>query len=84
MISSLPAGVRGTVVSDYNAALRVVFLSGVVPCGLSVLGAASLEWNSVKKKPKGEKGSGVDRTPEDETNGAKTGPAEKDVPDYTE
>ncbi|KAJ0107621.1 hypothetical protein J7T55_007812 [Diaporthe amygdali] len=57
VISSLPAGVRDTVVSEYNSALRVVFLAGIGPCVASVFGAASLEWTSVKKKPEGEKDS---------------------------
>ncbi|KAF7552489.1 hypothetical protein G7046_g7396 [Stylonectria norvegica] len=78
-IALLPESIRGTVLSQYNAALRTVFLSGVFPCGLSVLGAASLEWNSVKKKPEGQKATAVDRASGDETTGAKTGPGEKDV-----
>lgn len=43
LITSLPANIHGLVLSQYNAALRVVFISGVVPSGLSILAAASLE-----------------------------------------
>jgi hypothetical protein len=49
LIQSLPDGVRNTALVAYNDALREVFRVGLIPTCLSVLGAAALEWRSVKK-----------------------------------
>ncbi|OJJ70817.1 hypothetical protein ASPBRDRAFT_196378 [Aspergillus brasiliensis CBS 101740] len=49
LLESLPDGVRDTGLVAYNEALREVFRVGLVPTCLSVLGAAALEWRSVKK-----------------------------------
>lgn len=45
----LPDSVRYTALVAYNEALREVFRVGLIPACLSVLGAAALEWRSVKK-----------------------------------
>ncbi|GKZ24175.1 hypothetical protein AbraIFM66951_010968 [Aspergillus brasiliensis] len=49
LLESLPEGVRDIALVAYNEALREVFRVGLVPTCLSVLGAAALEWRSVKK-----------------------------------
>lgn len=53
LFSSLPDELKDTVLTEYNEALRVVFLAGLIPCCLSVPGCVSLEWNSVKKPENG-------------------------------
>ncbi|RAO70712.1 uncharacterized protein BHQ10_006724 [Talaromyces amestolkiae] len=50
LLDSLPEDMRQKGLADYNEALREVFKTGLVPSCLSVLGAVSLEWRSVKKK----------------------------------
>lgn len=59
VITSLPKGVQELVRSRYNETLHVVFITGLVPCCLGVLGTALLEWNSVKEKP-ATKGANTD------------------------
>lgn len=54
LLSSLPDALRDTAREQYNEALQRVFLIGVVPNCLSVIGAALLEWKSIKKEKKGE------------------------------
>lgn len=49
LLHSLPDDVRNTALVAYNGALREVFRAGLIPTCLSVLGAAALEWRSVKK-----------------------------------
>ena len=58
LVQSLPDSVRDTVLVAYNEALREVFRVGLIPTCLSVLGAASLEWRSIKKKPTEEPTTG--------------------------
>lgn len=49
VLGSLPSSLREVGLERYNQALRVVFMVGLVPACLSVVGAVSLEWLSVKK-----------------------------------
>ncbi|KAJ5289451.1 uncharacterized protein N7443_009704 [Penicillium atrosanguineum] len=49
LLESLPSSLREIGLKKYNQALRVVFMVGLVPACLSVIGAISLEWRSVKK-----------------------------------
>lgn len=51
LLKSLPADLRETGLTAYNEALRKVFQLALITSCLSVIGAASLEWRSVKKKP---------------------------------
>ncbi|RJE27331.1 efflux pump [Aspergillus sclerotialis] len=51
LLQSLPKSVRNTALVAYNEAQREVLLVGLIPTCLSVIGAVSLEWRSVKKKP---------------------------------
>jgi MFS family permease len=51
LIDSLSPSDRETGLADYNEALRRVFIVGLIPSCLSVLGTFALEWRSVKKKP---------------------------------
>ncbi|CAK7232100.1 hypothetical protein SCUCBS95973_008148 [Sporothrix curviconia] len=54
LLDTLPASVRPQAVPLYNEALWTVFLIGLIVSCLSVLGAASLEWRSIKKGAPGE------------------------------
>lgn len=47
--TSLPENLRQPVLLAYNLSLRQVFMAGVGLTCLTILGAASLEWQSVKK-----------------------------------
>ncbi|KAF4188550.1 hypothetical protein CNMCM7927_001245 [Aspergillus lentulus] len=70
LLQSLPDGVRNTALVAYNEALREVFRVGLIPTCLSVLGAAALEWRSVKKpagKISPENGEKETKTVEKET-----------------
>ncbi|KAJ5138012.1 hypothetical protein N7526_004245 [Penicillium atrosanguineum] len=49
LLESLPSSLQEIGLKKYNQALRVVFMVGLVPACLSVIGAISLEWRSVKK-----------------------------------
>ena len=51
ILKLVDAADRGAVLVAYNAALRVVFLVGLVMACISFLGAISMEWRSVIKKP---------------------------------
>ena len=51
LLRSLPANLRETVLTAYNEALRKVFQVGLIVSCLTVLGAATLEWRSILKKP---------------------------------
>ncbi|MCJ1314764.1 hypothetical protein MMC15_000076 [Xylographa vitiligo] len=62
LINSLPANLRGAVLTDYNEALRKVFQIGLIVTCLTILGSAMLEWRSVLKKSEANAG--------DESNGA--------------
>lgn len=57
LLSSLPANYREEVLSAYNDALRKVFQVGLIASCLTVLGAATLEWKSIVKKPEGNAGA---------------------------
>ncbi|KAK1982887.1 major facilitator superfamily transporter [Colletotrichum cereale] len=48
-LTELPAAVRGPVLEAYNDALRVVFVVGLVLACSVLIGAAGMEWKSVKK-----------------------------------
>ncbi|KGO75557.1 Major facilitator superfamily domain, general substrate transporter [Penicillium italicum] len=62
LLNAIPEDLHGTVLHSYNEALRKVFQVGLAISCLAVLGAATLEWKSIKKEqPKldtEEKGSG--------------------------
>ena len=62
LINSLPANLRGAVLTEYNEALRKVFQIGLIVTCLTILGSAMLEWRSVLKKSEANAG--------DESNGA--------------
>ncbi|PHH89544.1 hypothetical protein CDD83_5803 [Cordyceps sp. RAO-2017] len=51
LLDALPPDARRAGLEAYNESLRTVFRVGLIPSCLSVLGAASFEWLSVKKKP---------------------------------
>lgn len=56
-LTHLAEPLRTTVLFAYNEALRKVFQVGLIMTCLTILGAASLEWRSVKsKKPGAKKG----------------------------
>lgn len=57
LLSSLPANLRETVLTAYNEALRKVFQIGLIVSCLTVLGAATLEWRSILKKPEANVGA---------------------------
>ena len=65
LLDSLPASYRAMVLASYNESLRTVFQIGLVLSCLNVIGAASLEWKSVLKKPEANvvsrEHSGVER-----------------------
>lgn len=48
LLDTMPAGLHNTVLHSYNDALRKVFQVGMVLSCLTVLGAVTLEWKSVK------------------------------------
>lgn len=60
LIDSFSGEVRDEVLLAYNESLRTVFRVGLVLAALSVIGAASMEWRSVKKEQKGVKPSDVE------------------------
>ncbi|KAJ5497739.1 Major facilitator superfamily domain general substrate transporter [Penicillium expansum] len=49
LLNRIPADLHDTVLHSYNEALRKVFQAGLVISCLAVLGAATLEWKSIKK-----------------------------------
>ncbi|KAJ9490104.1 hypothetical protein VN97_g3161 [Penicillium thymicola] len=48
LLDTMPVGLHNTVLHSYNDALRKVFQVGMVLSCLTVLGAVTLEWKSVK------------------------------------
>ncbi|KAL1881855.1 hypothetical protein Daus18300_000908 [Diaporthe australafricana] len=54
-LTQLAEPLRTTVLLAYNEALRKVFQVGLIMTCLTILGAASLEWRSVKSKKPGNK-----------------------------
>ncbi|KAI1370679.1 MFS general substrate transporter [Hypoxylon crocopeplum] len=50
-ITEISEPTKGYVVAAYNDALRTVFITGLVMACLTFLGAAGMEWKSVKKTP---------------------------------
>ncbi|KAL9038867.1 MAG: hypothetical protein Q9214_005111 [Letrouitia sp. 1 TL-2023] len=79
IIDSLPADQRDTVLVAYNEALRKVFQVGLIISCLTVLGAVSLEWKSILKKPEGNDGGNTSGGDEEKSNGktAENGGADK-------
>ncbi|KAF2247564.1 putative MFS aflatoxin efflux pump [Trematosphaeria pertusa] len=71
LLSSLPASMRGTVLTAYNEALRVVFQVGLIVSCLTILGSVALEWKSVKKEAAAQA--------ENRAANAKSGGAEKEA-----
>ncbi|KAI0201090.1 major facilitator superfamily domain-containing protein [Astrocystis sublimbata] len=57
LVNSFPDSVRPDVLHGYNESLRTVFRVGLVLATLSTLGAAAMEWRSVKKEQPGAKSS---------------------------
>lgn len=57
LISLVYVDLRDTVLLAYNEALRRVFLVGLIVSCLTVLGAGSLEWRSILKKPEATQAS---------------------------
>ena len=49
-LTNLPPSIKGIVLSAYNEALREVFRVGLILSCLTILGAAAMEWRSVKTK----------------------------------
>ncbi|TDZ19644.1 Efflux pump aflT [Colletotrichum orbiculare MAFF 240422] len=49
-ITQLPEDVRAPALEAYNAALRIVFVVGLVMVCCVMIGAAGMEWKSVKKQ----------------------------------
>lgn len=49
LLNRIPADLHDTVLHSYNEALRKVFQAGLIISCLAVLGAATLEWKSIKK-----------------------------------
>lgn len=60
LIDSFSGENREKVLLAYNESLRTVFRVGLVLAALSVIGAAAMEWRSVKKDQKGAKPSDVE------------------------
>ncbi|RAL10653.1 putative MFS aflatoxin efflux pump [Aspergillus homomorphus CBS 101889] len=67
LLNTMPANLHDTVLHSYNEALRKVFQAGLIISCLTVLGAATLEWKSIKKgqpKPDAEsKGAAAGEKP---------------------
>ncbi|KAJ5131131.1 uncharacterized protein N7515_007170 [Penicillium bovifimosum] len=49
LLNTMPADLHDTVLHSYNDSLRKVFQVGMIISCLTVLGAATLEWKSIKK-----------------------------------
>jgi hypothetical protein len=73
LLSSLPANLRETVLTAYNEALRKVFQVGLIVSCLTVLGAASLEWRSILKKPEANVSAETSGTAEEKMVGGTAG-----------
>lgn len=72
LLSSLPANLRETVLTAYNEALRKVFQVGLIVSCLAVLGAATLEWRSILKKPEANAGAEISGAAEEKKVGETT------------
>ena len=90
-ITALPEPLKSVVLVAYNSALRKVFQVGLVLTCLTAIGAASLEWRSVKsKKPKAKAEQGANEAEEgaatatetDATTDALGGEAEAEAKDH--
>lgn len=57
LVATVPAGSLPAVLSAYNESLRVVFRVGLIMTCLTIFGALSLEWRSVKSKKKAAQGA---------------------------
>lgn len=66
-LTHLAEPLRTTVLLAYNEALRTVFQVGLIMTCLTILGAASLEWRSVKSKKPGAKKDQAQSTAEEGT-----------------
>jgi len=66
LLSAVPSSFHDTVLIAYNEALRKVFQVGLIVSSLTVLGAFTLEWRSIKKpdpkaaKPDAEKSTATE------------------------
>ncbi|KAF2494568.1 MFS general substrate transporter [Lophium mytilinum] len=58
LLKLVPAEYREMALGAYNDSLRVVFRVGLVMACLAVIGAAGLEWRSVRRDVKGKKAEG--------------------------
>ncbi|OQE39277.1 hypothetical protein PENCOP_c007G02408 [Penicillium coprophilum] len=55
LLNTMPADLHDRILHSYNEALRKVFLVGLIISCLTLLGAATLEWKSIKKgQPKSD------------------------------
>lgn len=54
ILNKVPEALRDAVVVEFNEALRAVFQIGLLVCCISIIGPATLEWRSVKKKTAGQ------------------------------
>jgi hypothetical protein len=59
LLGSIPVDLWDMVLIAYNEALRKVFQVGLIMSCFAVLGAATLEWKSVLKKPESNVAAGV-------------------------
>ncbi|EAL86150.1 hypothetical protein LV164_003885 [Aspergillus fumigatus] len=66
LLSLVPSDLRGTVLTAYNEALRKVFQIGLIVACLTILGTASFEWVSIRKKSEASSGVGNGHAPEEE------------------
>ncbi|KAJ2986488.1 hypothetical protein NUW58_g5005 [Xylaria curta] len=73
LIDRFPTELRDDVLTAYNESLRTVFRVGLILATLSVIGAAGMEWRSVKKEKAKTKAADVETatpdTVEDKSNG---------------
>ncbi|KAH8157934.1 hypothetical protein CIB48_g10310 [Xylaria polymorpha] len=67
LIDSFPIEYRHDVLIAYNESLRTVFRVGLILATLSVIGAAGMEWRSVKKGKPGAKPKDVETAAADAT-----------------
>ncbi|KAM0110768.1 hypothetical protein ACP6JB_003555 [Aspergillus fumigatus] len=66
LLSLVPSDLRGTVLTAYNEALRKVFQIGLIVACLTILGTASFEWVSIRKKSEASSGVGNGHAPKEE------------------
>lgn len=71
LIGQLPETIRPAVLAAYNESLRTVFHVGLIMACLTVLGAAALEWRSVKKHAPRKEAGGAGPLDEKEEEPAK-------------